>query len=165
MDRPVSDGGRRLHHAGLTVSDLSRSLAFWRDALGMGEVLAQEARGGYFEAIVGEQSVDVAMVHLAFADGGPRVELFEFRSPRGGVHRSRPADVGFAHVCVAVPAADDLGALVARLLDAGGSLVGPVVEIDAGANRGGRACYVRDPDGHVLELFAPPPVPAAGAGA
>jgi len=146
-----------LHHVGLTVSDLPRALGFWRDALGAEQVLAQDARGGYFEKIVGERDVDVQMVQLALGAAGPRIELFAFRSPRGGVHRSRTADVGFAHVCVAVPAPGELDLVLARLLEAGGSLVGPVVAIDAGANRGGRGCYVRDPDGHVLELFAPPP--------
>jgi catechol 2,3-dioxygenase-like lactoylglutathione lyase family enzyme len=31
------------------------------------------------------------------------------------------------------------------------------VEIDTGANRGGRGVYLRDPDGHVVELFERPP--------
>jgi hypothetical protein len=31
------------------------------------------------------------------------------------------------------------------------------VLVDTGANAGGRAVYVRDPDGVILELFQPPP--------
>lgn len=144
-----------LHHAGMTVSDLDRALGFWRDALGMETVVDQESRGGYFEAIVGEHDVVVRTHHLAFGGQGARVELFEFASPRGGQHRSRPADVGFAHVCVAVDSG--LDELVARLLGAGGSTATPEpVVIDRGANAGGRALYLRDPDGHVLELFEPP---------
>jgi catechol 2,3-dioxygenase-like lactoylglutathione lyase family enzyme len=139
----------------MTVSDLDRALGFWRDALGMETVVDQESRGGYFEAIVGEHDVVVRTHHLAFGAQGARVELFEFVSPRGGSHRSRPADVGFAHVCVAVD--DGLDELVARLLGAGGTTATPEpVVIDRGANAGGRALYVRDPDGHVLELFEPP---------
>ncbi len=144
-----------LHHAGMTVSDLDRALGFWRDALGMETVVDQESRGGYFEAIVGEHDVVVRTHHLAFGGQGARVELFEFVSPSGGQHRSRPADVGFAHVCVAVD--DGLDDLVARLLEAGGTTATPEpVVIDRGANAGGRALYLRDPDGHVLELFEPP---------
>lgn len=144
-----------LHHAGMTVSDLDRALGFWRDALGMETVVDQESRGGYFEAIVGEHDVVVRTHHLAFGGQGARVELFQFVSPAGGQHRSRPADVGFAHVCVAVD--DGLDELVARLLAAGGTTATPEpVVIDRGANAGGRALYVRDPDGHVLELFEPP---------
>ena len=144
-----------LHHAGMTVSDLDRALGFWRDALGMETVVDQESRGGYFEAIVGEHDVVVRTHHLAFGGQGARVELFEFVSPSGGQHRSRPADVGFAHVCVAVD--EGLDDLVARLLEAGGTTATPEpVVIDRGANAGGRALYLRDPDGHVLELFEPP---------
>jgi catechol 2,3-dioxygenase-like lactoylglutathione lyase family enzyme len=144
-----------LHHAGMTVSDLDRALAFWRDALGMETVVDQESRGGYFEAIVGERDVVVRTHHLAFGGEGARVELFQFLSPAGGRHQTRPADVGFAHVCVAVESG--LDELLARLVAAGGRPVTAApVAIDRGANAGGRALYVRDPDGHVLELFEPP---------
>ena len=87
---------------------------------------------------------------VAFGGGGARIELFEFRSPRGGSVALRTADVGFAHVCVTC---DDLDALLERLVAAGGRPVSEPVAVDSGANAGGRGVYVRDPDGHVLELF------------
>ena len=69
-----------------------------------------------------------------------------------GGHRMRAADIGFAHVCLAT---DDLDAILASLEDAGGRRMTDPVEIDGGVNAGGRAVYVRDPDGHVVELFGP----------
>ena len=90
----------QIHHTGLTVSSLEGALAFWGDALGMQIVMQQDRQGGYFEAIVGEHGVDVRTAVLAFPDGGQRIELFEFRSPRGGRVALRTADVGFSHVCV-----------------------------------------------------------------
>jgi catechol 2,3-dioxygenase-like lactoylglutathione lyase family enzyme len=144
----------RIHHTGLTVSNLERSLAFWGEALGMQVVMQQDRRGGYFEAIVGEHGVDVRTAQVAFAGEGARIELFEFRSPRGGSAVLRTADVGFAHVCVTC---DDIDALLERLVAAGGEAVSAPVAVDSGANAGGRGVYVRDPDGHVLELFTPPP--------
>jgi catechol 2,3-dioxygenase-like lactoylglutathione lyase family enzyme len=144
----------RIHHTGLTVSNLERALAFWSDALGMQIVMQQDRQGGYFEEIVGEHGVDVRTAQLAFAGDGPRIELFEFRSPRGGRVALRTADVGFAHVCVTC---DDLDALLTRLLAAGGEPVSAPVAVDSGVNAGGRGVYVRDPDGHTLELFTPPP--------
>jgi catechol 2,3-dioxygenase-like lactoylglutathione lyase family enzyme len=145
----------QIHHTGLTVSNLERALAFWGDALGMQIVMQQDRQGGYFEEIVGEHGVDVRTAHLAFAGGGPRIELFEFRSPRGGRVALRTADVGFSHVCVAC---DDIEAVLARLVAAGGEAATPPIDVDTGANAGGRGLYVRDPDGHVLELFTPPAV-------
>ena len=142
-----------LHHTGLTVSDLERSLYFWRDAMGMEVLFQQEKVGGYLEAIVGEPGAHVRMAHLAFGGAGPRIELFQYLAPGGGRHFSRPADQGFAHVCVAC---DDLGEWLERLIAAGGTPFSEPVEIDTGVNRGGRGVYLRDPDGHVVELFERP---------
>jgi catechol 2,3-dioxygenase-like lactoylglutathione lyase family enzyme len=142
-----------LAHTGLTVGDLDRSLAFWRDGLGMVEVISQEKRGGYLERIVREPGAHVRMVHLEFPGGGTRIELFQYLEPAGGRHAARPADVGFSHVCVAC---DDIEQVLERLVQAGGSPFGEVIEVDTGANAGGRGVYLRDPDGHVVELFTPP---------
>jgi catechol 2,3-dioxygenase-like lactoylglutathione lyase family enzyme len=138
-----------LHHTGLTVADLDRSLHFWRDAMGMEVLFQQEKAGGYLEAIVGEAGAHVRMAHLAFGGEGPRIELFQYLAPTGGQHRLRPADVGFAHVCVAC---DDLDERLERLIAAGGRPFSKPVEVDTGVNRGGRSVYLRDPDGHVVEL-------------
>jgi catechol 2,3-dioxygenase-like lactoylglutathione lyase family enzyme len=143
-----------LHHTGLTVSDLQRSLQFWRDALGMEVLFEQEKVGGYIEAIVGEPGAHVRMAHLAFGGEGTRIELFEYVAPPGGRHIQRPADVGFCHVCVAC---DDLDERLERLVAAGGTAFSKPVEVDTGVNRGGRGVYLRDPDGHVVELFERPP--------
>jgi len=140
-----------IHHTGLTVTSLERSLGFWRDGLGMEVVMAQSKQGGYLEEAVRETGAHVLMAHLAFSPDGPRIELFEYLAPAGGRHVSRPADVGFTHVCVLVEAVEPV---LARLEAAGGAAFGPVAAIDTGANRGGRCVYVRDPDGHVVELFS-----------
>lgn len=138
-----------LHHTGLTVADMDRSLRFWRDAMGLEVVFQQEKAGGYLEAIVGEPGAHVLMTHLAFGGEGPRIELFQYLAPSGGQHLSRPADVGFAHVCVAC---DDLDERLERLVAAGGRPFSKPVEVDTGVNKGGRSVYLRDPDGHVVEL-------------
>jgi catechol 2,3-dioxygenase-like lactoylglutathione lyase family enzyme len=142
-----------LHHAGLTVTDLERSLAFWRDALGMEVVLDQVRDDAYLGEVVGHPGADCRMVHLAFGGEGARVELFEYRAPRvEPAPVARPAQPGFAHVCVR---ADGLRELLERLEAAGGRRVSDPVEVTAGANRGALAVYVRDPDGHVVELVQP----------
>ena len=141
-------------HTGLTVSDLDRSLAFWRDALGMQVVMSQEKQGGYLEAIVREHGAHVRMAHLAFEPGGPCIELFQYLAPAGGRAALRPADVGFSHVCILC---DDVEALLERLVATGGEPFTGVVEVDTGANAGGRCVYLRDPDGHVVELFSRAP--------
>ena len=144
----------QIHHTGLTVSNLERALAFWGDALGMQVVMQQDRQGGYFEAIVGEHGVDVRTAQLAFGGEGARIELFEFRSPRGGRVALRTADVGFSHVCVTCDDIDATARAPARQRAArrcpsrSRSTPAPM--------RAAAASTCATPTGHVLELFTPP---------
>ena len=44
---------RRVHHTSFTVSDMERSLAFYRDLLGMEVIGDQGGKGGYLAEVVG----------------------------------------------------------------------------------------------------------------
>jgi len=148
-------GISRLHHTCYTVSDLERSLAFYRDLLGCEVIATQEKEGGYLAAIVGYPDAHVRMAHLRVPGGEHLIELFEYLAPEGGKADVEPRNVGASHVCFIV---DDLPALYERLRERGvESFVSPPVEVDTGLNRGGFALYVRDPDGITVELFQPPP--------
>jgi extradiol dioxygenase family protein len=47
-----------------------------------------------------------------------------------------------------------------RLKDRGVEFVSPPITVDAGANVGMKALYLRDPDGFTIELFEPKTNPA-----
>ena len=141
-----------LAHTGLTVRDLDRSLAFYRDVLGMSVVFQQEKRGGYLAEIVGYEDAHVRMAHLELAGGGHRIELFEYLEPPPRGAASEPRDVGITHVCIAV---EDIDAVYERATAAGARPISAPVLVDTGANAGGRGAYVRDPDGIIVELFQP----------
>ena len=81
----------RLHHTGYTVSDLERSLRFYRDLLGCEVIATQEKRGGYLAGIVGYPDAHVRMAHLRAPESDHVIELFEYVSPepeRGGQNRA-----------------------------------------------------------------------------
>ncbi len=141
---------RSLHHTGLTVSDLERSLRFYRDALGLEVVMQQEKEGGYLAEITGYPGAHVRMAHLEAPVGGHRIELFEYVTPPGDPVPREPCDVGVTHVCLVV---DDIHEAYRRAVDAGATAVSAPVLIDTGANAGAWGLYVRDPDGIMLELF------------
>jgi catechol 2,3-dioxygenase-like lactoylglutathione lyase family enzyme len=143
----------RLHHTGYTVSNLDRSVAFYRDLLGCEVIAAQEKEGGYLAAIVGYPDAHVRMAHLRIPGGEHVIELFEYLAPKGTVADVAPPNVGASHLCFIV---EDLFRTYERLRDHGvDSFVSPPVEVDTGVNRGGYALYLRDPDGITLELFQP----------
>jgi lactoylglutathione lyase len=143
-----------LHHTGLTVRDLDRSVAFYRDVLGMDVVFEQEKQGGYLAEIVGYPEAHVRMAHLAFAGETQRIELFEYVEPPSRGEAGEPRDVGITHVCLRV---DDVDELYERMCAAGAAPLSAPVLVDTGANAGGRGVYLRDPDGILIELFQPRP--------
>jgi catechol 2,3-dioxygenase-like lactoylglutathione lyase family enzyme len=117
-------------------------------------VLEQERQGGYLAAIVGYPDAHARMAHLVFPGNGHRIELVQYLTPEPRGDPGEPRDVGITHVCLVVP---DLDAIYGRLREAGTDFYSPPVDVDAGANAGGRALYLRDPDGITVELFQPPP--------
>jgi catechol 2,3-dioxygenase-like lactoylglutathione lyase family enzyme len=144
----------RVHHTSFTVSDLDRSLAFYRDQLGCEVLATQEKAGGYLAAIVGDPRTHIRMAHLRLPGGDHVIELFQYLAPGGSSPDVRPWDVGSSHICFIV---DDLPAFYEQLLERGvTSFVSPPIEVDTGINAGGYALYVRDPDGINVELFQPP---------
>jgi catechol 2,3-dioxygenase-like lactoylglutathione lyase family enzyme len=146
-------GASRLHHTGLTVADLDRSVAFYHDLLGCEVLATQEKEGGYLAAIVGYPDAHVRMAHLRVPGSEHVIELFQYLSPPGDRADVEPRNVGASHLCFIV---DDLEALYDSLLGRGvRSFVSRPVEVDTGINRGGLALYLRDPDGITVELFQP----------
>jgi catechol 2,3-dioxygenase-like lactoylglutathione lyase family enzyme len=143
-----------LHHTGYTVSDLDRSLEFYRDLLGCELLGIQERDGGYLAAIVGYPDAHVRMAHLRAAGSQHIIELFEYLSPTPGRLALEPRNVGTAHMCFVV---EDLDATYARLVAAGVEFISSPVDVDMGASAGGRALYLWDPDGIPMELFQLPP--------
>lgn len=139
------------HHTSFTVANLERSLAFFRDVLGLEVLGTREVRDDYFGRIVGlpGSAVKAAMIRLP---GGHHVELFEYLHPPGQGVAPRPCDPGSCHLALLTP---DLPALYEKLRASVDFLSAPIL-ITAGPNRGGYGVYLRDPNGILLELFQPP---------
>lgn len=140
------------NHTSFTVSDLDRTVAFFRDALGF-QVTSKAPRDkAAIEKITGVPGADVL---IAYVRGpGHSLELIQYLSPtdRSSV-RPRPCDVGFAHVAYDV---DDIDAAIEAAAGHSLELAGSVMVIDQGPNKGGRVAYLRDPDGITIEFIQKP---------
>ena len=137
------------NHTSFTVSNLDRSIAFYRDALGF-EVTSKAGRDpALIEAITGVAGADV---DIAYVRGpGHSLELIEYKAPakRGRV-LSRPCDASFAHIAFNV---DDVDAAVAASAPHGFKPIAPPVAINAGPNKGRKVVYLRDGDGVTVEFI------------
>jgi catechol 2,3-dioxygenase-like lactoylglutathione lyase family enzyme len=143
------------HHTSFTVADLDRSLAFFRDRLGLEVVYTREVRNDYFGRIVGLPGCVVKAALLRVPGSSHHVELFQYVTPVGEPRQSpRPCDPGSCHLSLLV---DDLLGLYGDLRAHGVRFLSEPVLIEAGPNRGGFGVYLSDPGGILIELFQPPP--------
>ena len=145
----------RIHavdHTGITVSNLERSLAFWRDVLGFELSHRPHQTGELASEITG---VPGAEISIAVLKGyGHKVELLEYSAPPDRKHVAiRPCDVGSVHVALVV---DSLDAVLATTVASGWNAAGRPQTLTAGPNAGKRVVYVRDPDGTTIEFMQAP---------
>ena len=145
-------------HTGITVSNLERSLAFWRDVLGFELSHRPHQTGELASEITG---VGGAEISIAVLKGyGHKIELLEYSAPdnRKQQFDLRPCDLGHIHVAFTV---DNLDAILNTIGASGWKAAGKPQTITVGPNAGKRVIYVRDPDGTTIEFMQ---LPALAAG-
>ena len=138
---------------GITVSELDRSIAFYRDVLGF-EVEQEVERTGEdrerYEGVFGLR-VRVARMRL----GGEEIELTDYLAPEGRSipEDSRSNDAWFQHIAIVT---QDMTKAYAWLREhkVEHASTGPQRLPDWNPNAGGiEAFYFRDPDHHNLEII------------
>ena len=135
-----------IRHAGIVVSDMSRSLPFYRDLLGMEVWFDMEDASPFLETLTEVPGARLRAVKLRAQDG-VSIELLQYLShPQAVPAEGRACDVGCNHVALQV---EDIGALYDRLTAAGIRFHAPPSGVPGG---GARIAYCRDPEGVVVEL-------------
>lgn len=145
-----------LFHTGWTVADLDRSLRFYVDLLGLEVVYSNTQGHPYIQTLVGVPGalIKYAILRLPGNPSNHLIELLQYLEPPAGKVKSRPCDVGSSHFAFLT---DDCQELYERLSAKGVEFANPPVAIAAGRNKGGFACYARDPDDFIVEFLQPPP--------
>lgn len=144
---------------GLTVSDMERSLAFYRGVLSFQVVADTEVVGRSWEELTGIFGVRLRIVRLRL--GQEELELTEYLAAatpgRPAPVDARSHDRWFQHVAIIVSDMDSAYRLLrahrVRHASSGPQVLPPSIPAAAGI----RAFYFRDPDGHPLELLQFPP--------
>ena len=140
-------------HTGITVSNLERSLAFWRDVLGFEFSHTAHQTGELALEITGVEGAEIKLAVLN-TPGGHKIELLEYLAPADRKPANlRPCDVGAVHVALLV---EDLDAVLTQITASGWKAAGKPQTLMAGPNAGKRVVYVRDPDGTTIELMQIP---------
>jgi len=142
---------RGVHHVGIPVRNLERSLAWYRDLFGIEPDFTVEAEGDDTSAAV--QLEDARITAAFLTVGNTILELLEYHHPRGEDFSLRNCDVGAVHVCLEVESVD---AAYERLRSSGAEFSAAPATIPEGPLAGHRFAYFRDPDGVQFELFEKP---------
>ncbi len=137
-------------HTSYTVSNMERSLYFYRDLLGFTLLWQREASNQYLRDIVGFPDCVIKQAHLRIPNSTHKLELFEYVQPHGTAPIVSTNNPGSSHLSLIV---DDLPAAYENLSKEGVQFRSAPVYIDVGANTGGYALYMLDPDGITVELF------------
>jgi catechol 2,3-dioxygenase-like lactoylglutathione lyase family enzyme len=137
---------QRIEHVGIVVDDLAAATEFF---VGLGLVLQGEGtvEGRWVDRVVGLEGVRADIAMMQTPDGHGRLELTKFHSPSNqGDERHAAANTpGIRHVAFAV---EEIDAVVAGLRARGAELVGELERYKDSY----RLCYVRGPEGIIIEL-------------
>jgi catechol 2,3-dioxygenase len=129
IDSMTIDPQARIGHVHLTVSDLDRAVAFYRDVLGF-EVTTRYGRDAVF-----------------LSAGGYHHHLGLNTWAGGGAPRPAQGTTGLYHFAVLYPDRVALARAVHRVLEHG-------VQLEGAADHGvSEAVYLCDPDGNGVELY------------
>jgi catechol 2,3-dioxygenase-like lactoylglutathione lyase family enzyme len=135
-----------MDHVGIVVDDLAAATEFFAE-LGFEPQGDGTVEGRWVDRIIGLEGVRRTSTMLQTPDGNRVLELVKFHSPsHQGDNRPAPANApGIRHVAFAV---EDIDAVVTGLQARGAELVGEVENYEDIY----RLCYVRGPEGIIVEL-------------
>src|SRR5687767_2169443 len=145
-------------HVNANCSDLARSLAFYRDLVGLTPLSHTKPvpQDGAGFGLPGRVQWDAHLLHDERGVAGPAVDLLEWQQPRPCGHPARTANqLGLYRLCLAHP---DLDALHARLSAAGVRTASEPVSmpLDHASGLSVRFFCAYDPDGTCVEFIEQP---------
>jgi len=147
-----------MNHTGFVVSNMERSLAFYRDQLGLEIERDQILEGEFISELVGYPDAKLYIVYLGLGDMKHSVELIEYLNPQSNaVPLPDRKDIGATHLGIIVDNLDEfykeLSSKEVRFLSP------PAIRPNAVYPMAQKGCYMQDPDGNWLELLEQPPAP------
>jgi catechol 2,3-dioxygenase-like lactoylglutathione lyase family enzyme len=138
---------QRMDHVGVVVDDLEGATTFFAE-LGMELEGEAPVEGRWADRVSGLDGIRVDIAMMRTPDGHGRLELTKFRTPAAvsaEPANAPPNTLGIRNIMFAV---DDIDDVIARLLTHGAELVGELAQYEDSY----RLCYVRGPEGIIIEL-------------
>jgi catechol 2,3-dioxygenase-like lactoylglutathione lyase family enzyme len=134
----------RADHVAMSVVDMEKVIAFYRDVIGMEKVFDRQFDVA-MARLIGVEGTRVRIVHMKLGDSV--VELFDYAHPEGRAPRSdtQQSDYGLTHIGFIV---EDFWGTYQHLLDHGVEFLGEPVEVRPGVF----VAYFRGAEYEVCEI-------------
>lgn len=146
----------KIDHLNLVVADLERSAAFYERVFGFQRGFAAILEGAWIEAVTQIPGARATCLFLENPGGGARIELIRYDSPAEGPQNApvaRPDELGLRHLAFEV---EDIAATLQKIRELGIEPLSAPVEVPFRVGELGTKwlCYLRDPDGVLVEIAA-----------
>ena len=138
-----------VNHVSFTVSDLDKSVDFYKDILGFKLLDVSDRDQDFSEKVTGIKGAKLRIAYL-FA-GNCSIELIQYISPAGKKLDTLACNVGSSHVCFY---ADKFKEFVNKLNEKGIKFVNEPQIIPAGPNKGRYVVFIEDSDSNSLEFIS-----------
>jgi catechol 2,3-dioxygenase-like lactoylglutathione lyase family enzyme len=146
-----------LDHIAVTVSDMERSLAFYRDIMGFEVAEKHRLEGEGISQMAGKPDVVMQVVRLKSPEGpGILLDLQQYIQPKGTASNAELGMSNHSHFCYGVA---DLPSTYRDLKAKGVKFISAPVTFDLGEDWDYGALqvvFLKDPDGFILELLQMP---------
>ena len=96
-----------VRHIGIVVTNIEKSLKFYRDLLGLKIERSMNESGEYIDNMLGFENVHVKTVKMSASTGNTLVELLEFIQPVGSNMIRKVNDLGTSHPAFTVSDIDE----------------------------------------------------------
>ena len=143
-----------LHHACVNVSDMEKSLNFYRDTLGLKETMNLKIKAD--PAMMDLPGTEPHQHLVMLSAGNSTVELIQYVEPKGKHIRKRTCDIGVSHICFQV---DDINKAHKKMLEKGINTfhrTPDFIGASGGSLNGYGYVYFRGPDNEILEFIQVP---------
>jgi len=137
---------KETRHIGISVTDLEKSLIFYKDILGFKIQRVMNESGEFIDKILSNSNVNVRTVKLTVNDGITLIELLEFKNPKPAINNTNIENIGASHVAFTV---SEIDKFYEELASKGIKFKSkPQISPDGYA----KVAFCKDPDGMLIEL-------------
>ncbi len=138
-----------MDHTGFVVKDIDKSVAFYKEVIGLEVAREIEREGDAPSQLLGYDDMHYKAALLNMG-GGHKLELIQYMNPEPTDRPTEERNVlGASHLAFMV---DDMQATFERILSGGGQKLNAPVEVAPSRV----CCYLQDPDGNWIELIEDP---------